>query len=320
MVTRSITTTTPMRTINELVLNYFITERCNYSCQFCFSRWDRNKVNESVPLSEQKLLFDKLYAFFRPGVGGSINPLAQHCKWRRVRINMSGGEPFLKKMAVIELSAYAKAVGFDVSITTNGRLIDDDAVHQVAPHISKLGFSIDSVDDETNRRIGRANGDGSVMTLGDFRRLMDMFHSINPKIKHKVNTVVGRYNVNEDFAPLVTILKPTKWTAVQLLPIFSKDIAVSTSQFDGFVKRHLKFKDVMIRETNDDYNESFLCINPDGRFFSNGQALATGRYKYSDRIVQVGVDKAFHQIGFSLDRYISRQERCSDLSYVASDK
>eukprot|EP01105_Mastigella_eilhardi_P027109 TRINITY_DN81_c2_g1_i1.p1 TRINITY_DN81_c2_g1~~TRINITY_DN81_c2_g1_i1.p1 ORF type:complete len:345 (+),score=110.77 TRINITY_DN81_c2_g1_i1:60-1037(+) len=296
----------------ELVVNVFVTERCNYHCAFCFSKWDPRVVAPETPLAEKKHMLDLLaQALLHNKDKDEIVPSVDY---DRVRINFSGGEPLLYKDDCVALVEHARSLGFAVSITTNGLLLTNELIERLAPHLTKIGFSIDSLSASTNQNIGRCTG-ANTMSLADWQRCLNKLLSVNPNIKHKVNSVLGTYNLDEDFSGMLDALKPHKWTVVQLLPVFNKKLSISQAQLNQFVARHNSHKDVLICETNEDYRESFICISPDGRFFSNGKAVEVEEYQYSKRIVDVGVREAFSQIGFNHSSYIKRNNKCAKLTH-----
>ncbi|OGT06966.1 MAG: hypothetical protein A2103_01360 [Gammaproteobacteria bacterium GWF2_41_13] len=294
--------------LKELVVNYFVTERCNFNCAICYSKW---QDMHSDILENQFKLLEALYEFLKPST--ESNPCTQYFRWNTVRINFSGGEPFLVKQ-IDQLIHYARKLGFRTSVTTNGSLLYRDMIQKIAPDLAWIGFSVDACNVEASRQMGRADKRGYTVSLDDIKEKVDEMRAINPQIKLKINTTVSVYNLDQDFSTLINILHPDKWTVVQALPIINKTISVSDTQFSTFVDRHQCYRP--IAETIDDFTESFFLVTPEGRFFSNGEALQTGYYRYSEKINQVGAKQAFSEVNFNRERFLARYQKNQPFLYL----
>ena len=58
----------------------------------------------------------------------------------------------------------------------------------------------------------------------------------------------------------------------------------------------------MVDESNQDMINSYIMIDPFGRFFSD----KTGYHTYSKSILEVGIDKAIAQMDYNFERFIQR--------------
>ena len=86
--------TTPTPTAKELVINWHITEACNYSCTHCYAHWCKPQQRELIHQKDQVLsLLKMLHRYFSPENGS--NDLAPYMQWSSLRINIAGGEPLL---------------------------------------------------------------------------------------------------------------------------------------------------------------------------------------------------------------------------------
>lgn len=79
--------------------------------------------------------------------------------------NIAGGEPMLYP-GLVELVQYIRDKGVKVSLITNGSLMDEEWVKNCAWMYETIGFSVDSLNDETNRKIGRCNKNGKPIPAG----------------------------------------------------------------------------------------------------------------------------------------------------------
>ena len=71
--------------------------------------------------------------------------------WDSVRLNVAGGEPLLYRKETLAAVSFARDIGFDVSMITNGSLLDRTLLEELAPKLSLLGISVDSVQEGVNR-------------------------------------------------------------------------------------------------------------------------------------------------------------------------
>lgn len=300
----------PVPAIDQLVINWHLTEACNYSCRYCFSRWEKKQT-------DGELFFDKgaslqllreLYRFFSPG--NASNPLSPHLKWNNLRLSLAGGETLLYPQRTVQISSEAKDLGFKVSLITNASLMSYSELDPLFGNLSMLGISLDSADPKTCRQIGRVDKADKILTLDDHLRTIDRVRSINPEIVLKVNTVVNKFNVNENLTELIERLNPDKWKILRVLPFVSDELDISEQQFQSFVDRHKRLGAVLSVENNRDMTESYLMLNPLGRFFQNQSNIQAGHsYTYSQPILQVGADAAFRQINFDATKFIARYSK-----------
>jgi radical S-adenosyl methionine domain-containing protein 2 len=291
-------------TKSEIVINWHITETCNYKCKYCYAKWGINKKKEELihNTNQSVQLLEQIYQFFVPS--NINNPLQQTMHWNTIRLNLAGGEPLLYHERASQIISYAKKLGFSVSTITNGSYLTEELVTQLAPQLSMLGLSIDSSLNMTNQKIGRANKHGAIIPTTELVRLIQLAQTLNPELDLKVNTVVNAMNWQEDLTPLIQLLTPKKWKVLKMLPTLTEDLSVSDAQFQAFVHRHQTKVSVMCAEDNTDMSESYIMIDPLGRFYQN--STEHKGYNYSSPIMDVGIAEAFSQVMFSSPKFCSR--------------
>ena len=173
--------------------NVHLTSCCNYRCGFCFStkldkRW--LSANEWVPILEK---------FRHSGI----------CK-----INYAGGEPFLYP-EIAELCKVSKRMGFKVSIVSNASLIDEYVLSDLEGSLDWLGLSVDSISEDTERKLGRdCNGGNHIENVVS---VADMAH--RHKISVKLNITVVRQSVEDDFTDLICRIDPQRVKVFQMLSL-----------------------------------------------------------------------------------------------------
>ena len=74
-----------------------------------------------------------------------------------------------------------------------------------------------------------------------------------------------------DLSEVLERLAPQQWKVLRMLPSTTKKLEVTKEQFAFFVQQHARFRSVMRVEDNDAMVESYIMIDPHGRFFQNGQ-------------------------------------------------
>ena len=296
-----------MHNAPPLVLNWHITEACNYRCQYCYASWNTATCQRELIHDPERttLLLAELYRFFRPG--NRNNPLANQMAWDSVRLNIAGGEPLLHAGKLPFIVSQARDLGFEVSLISNGSYLHDELLlNQLAPELTWLGISIDSVNPEINRIIGRVGRHGRLLDLERLAASLNGARQSNPGLRIKLNTVVNQLNHSEDLSLLILRFAPEKWKVLRMLPVVNQQLAINDEQFAAFVARHHTFERVLCAEDNEDMRDTYLMIDPRGRFFQNSARIAGQGYAYSQPILEVGAAVALAEMTFDSKRFSAR--------------
>lgn len=290
--------------VEELVINWHLTEACNYRCQYCYSAWAKTSSNGELHRDQQGIvrLLKSLYEFFVPN--NPANSLAEKLDWKYLRLSIAGGEPALLKDRLSFVIKTARKIGFRVSLITNGSLLDQASISALAPQLSCLGISVDSSHVVTNKQIGRIDRTGSGRSAAELADLLMLARAENPSLSIKLNTVVNAINASEDMTSLINLIQPERWKVLRVLPVLSPALSISDEQFQGFVSRHAHLSSVMTIEDNQDMVKSYIMLDPLGRFFQNG--FGQSDYSYSRPVQEVGAEEAFAEIGFSPEKFAQR--------------
>ena len=280
-----------MRRVEALNLpyavNWHITYQCNYSCSFCFFRNPGDKKDRTPKLS---ISIERAYEIIKTLRQSGVK-----------RINFAGGEPTLVKEFPLIVN-YSHSVGIVNTVVTNGTGVTEKLVNQIGSSIRAVKLSIDSADDEVEKSLGRGYGQhiSTIIKAADIVR------------KHGVqimaNTVVTSQNWREDMHNIIERIQPIRWKVFQVLPVKDQNLneynylKVTENQFSEFVKRHGDIPS-MVLEDNSLMTESYLMIDPLGRFFQNKDS----KYTLSESILEVGLKNAFAQISFDQAKYVLRE-------------
>ena len=285
-----------------VVINWHLTEGCNFSCQYCYAHWERTDSVKDLIRDDHRVrgLLTELGRFFQP------NDTARWLGYSKssARLNIAGGEPLLFPSAVRSAVHHAREVGFRVSLITNGSLLTEELCHELAPKLDILGVSIDSGQSHINNLIGRVDNQGRFLDLDALGRCFDVLRNRNPSLMVKLNTVVNRRNWEDDLSAVLDQIQPEKWKILRALPVTDRSQTVTQSEFQSFVDRHSSYRSIAVVEDNQDMVESYIMVDPQGRFFQNSPC--SPGYEYSQPILEAGAEAAFDQVNFDVEKFCSR--------------
>ena len=194
-------------------------------------------------------------------------------------------------------------------MVTNGSRITERWLDNLAGCLDILAISIDSVDANSQQKIGRLVNGKPPMTEAEYLSIGASAKARDFRLK--VNTVVNRHNVDEDFRPFIRAMGPERWKIFQVLPVEGQNdrhfdgFAISRDEFDLYVTRNWSVDQDGVRvvpENNEAMTGSYLMIDPQGRFFDNTK----GEHTYSIPILAVGVKEALAEIEVFPERFIDR--------------
>ncbi len=222
-----------------------------------------------------------------------------------MKITFAGGEPTLCPW-LPKLIKLAKRLGMTTMIVTNGTGLTDDFLKKNRKYLDWIAISIDSLDTEVNKALGRAVAGKRPLQKIDYITLTTKIKSFGYGLK--INTVITNLNKNEDLAEFILSAKPSRWKVLQALPIAGQnddkidDLKISASDFDSYLKRNLAASSIMVPEYNDEMKGSYVMVDPAGRFFDNSK----GKHHYSDPILAVGGSKALSQVRYDFEKFVKR--------------
>ncbi|XP_010850339.1 PREDICTED: radical S-adenosyl methionine domain-containing protein 2 [Bison bison bison] len=272
-------------------VNYHFTRQCNYKCGFCFHT---AKTSFVLPLEEAK---KGLLMLKEAGME---------------KINFSGGEPFLQDRG----EYLGRLVKFckqelqlpSVSIVSNGSLIRERWFQKYGEYLDILAISCDSFDEQVNVLIGR--GQGKKNHVENLQKLRTWCKEY--RVAFKINSVINRFNVDEDMKEQITALNPVRWKVFQCLIIEGENsgedalreaerFVISDEEFEAFLDRH---KDVscLVPESNQKMRDSYLILDEYMRFLN----CRNGRKDPSKSILDVGVEEAIKFSGFDEKMFLKR--------------
>jgi radical S-adenosyl methionine domain-containing protein 2 len=223
------------------------------------------------------------------------------------KITFAGGEPTLcpwLEDAVKE----SKRLDFTTNIVTNGTLLDERRLDELGDSLDWITFSVDSISETTNLLTGRAVAGRKPLP---YTNIVDLAHLARSRgVRIKLNTVVTAINKREDLRTFIEALLPERWKVLRYLEIRGENdsatstLAVSREEFRAFLFKNqpLPPEVTLVPEDNDNMIDSYVMVDPLGRFIDNSK----GMYTVSDPVLQKGVTYSLAQIKYSYSKFIER--------------
>ncbi|OPY10918.1 MAG: Cyclic pyranopterin monophosphate synthase [Syntrophaceae bacterium PtaB.Bin038] len=184
------------REINYLRVS--VTDRCNLRCIYCMPKEGLSLIGHDDILKYEEML--------------RVVRIAQ--KLGIVKVRVTGGEPLVRRGVTDFLAELGKTGLEDISLTTNGILLESFAGAIRRAGVCRINVSLDSLDPERYARITRGG------RLSDVLRGLEEAERVGfSPIKINVVTVRG-FNDDEalTFARL-TLEKPYEIRLIELMPI-----------------------------------------------------------------------------------------------------
>lgn len=231
------------------IFNLHFTDLCNFHCGLCFVK----KEGRELPFSDCKKVIDRIAEYFEE---------------RNIddgRINIAGGEPLFSSY-IQELIDYIHCKNIRISIITNGFLLNEEFIKKNKDVIEMIGISIDSINDQTNRILGRCQGN----TVYDYNRLLENCALVKKYgVKLKINIVVSRININEDIKKLLDDAKPDRFKIFQMIPTnkFAEKTAVTKEEFLEYAHKYDGYNFVI--ENQSAMSDAYVIIDSHGKISTN---------------------------------------------------
>lgn len=260
--------------------SFHIVKPCNMKCKFCYATFDDMHIVNQLSKYDVFKILDKLK-------DAGLQ-----------KITFAGGEPLLYKW-IYEVIVYSKGIGLTTSIITNGSLLTDELFEKFKGKLDWIGISIDSLNDETNVKIGR-----TYKNKPNYFELISKIKMYGFKLK--INTVVNRYNEGENMQDFITMANPARWKVFDTLKVNGQndtqfnEIATSTFGYFAFLQRHNHPS--MVVEDNETMTGSYLLIDPQGRLFENSKGVHT----YSQPLQDNDIDVCLSEISLDRNKFIKR--------------
>ncbi|MDY3740902.1 MAG: viperin family antiviral radical SAM protein [Selenomonadaceae bacterium] len=272
--------------MNKLKINLHITQKCNYSCRYCFAHFFNTN---DLSVEQWKIIIDNLEN------SNLIN-----------YINFAGGEPCLYK-GLLELIDYAKNKGFKTSIITNGSLLlhENIPTKDLFSKIDMLGISVDSFDKNDLIKLGCCTKQKNILEKSQLKEIIYLAKTINPNVKIKLNTVVSYINKNTQLTYIENEIIIDRWKFLKM-KLFSnkefsnKDLLIFDEEFEKFLKLNQRTNGEVIAENS--LERSYLIIDNQGNFIDN----KNDNYKIIGNLLKENFSNLFSKYQFDRELYKKR--------------
>ena len=276
--------------MESLTLNLHLTEKCNFSCVYCFAHWDKKEeIFSNAGRFVEFIKFLDQQARFGMGV-------------QNLTINFAGGEPARFKHLTAGVDA-CRSLNIKTSVISNGLLFRRYGVEQIANMFDVVGISVDSVQSSTNESCGRVDRSGRAMDYDLVKQNFIALKKLRPNLITKINTVVSNLNYCEEIISYVNSCGIDRWKIFRVLPV-GNIAGISAENFSYFLSRNAGYAGTII-EDNADMLEAYIMINSNGNLYQSSEADGRIAYKYYD-LMRGGLFEGLRRIGFNVGKYRRR--------------
>lgn len=176
-------------------LRISLIEKCNLRCTYCMPE-------HGIPLSPAKELMtaEEIGKFAEIFVGFGVK-----------KIRLTGGEPFLRK-DFADIARLLAAFPVEISITTNGLLLDRNIALLQDLRIKHLNFSLDTLKEQRFETMTRRTG---------FQKTMENFHlAIAEQFQLKINCVLMKGENDDEIVDFIELTKdlPISVRFIEFMP------------------------------------------------------------------------------------------------------
>lgn len=222
-----------------------ITQKCNLKCNHCLLC----AQGESQPDKEKRQYLEIISKIKQ--LGGQ-------------NIFFTGGEPFMVT-DFLEIAEYAKSLGMNLSVITNGTLFDKVSVEKCSKLFDAVGVSIDGLEIEHDLIRGK----------GLFKQTTQFITNLLQKSTRVVAyIVVNGINIDSQKQLLEELIKlgvkSFHYNQINILgnAVFNKELHLKCSH--SYLKKHLLDQIGVIVDINPNANWEKQCaIDPDVAYFSH---------------------------------------------------
>ncbi len=177
-------------------LRISVTDRCNFRCVYCMPKEIFDKDYAYLPHKEL-LSFEEIFTLARHFVALGVN-----------KLRLTGGEPLLRKnledlIAMLAQLRCADGSQPDLSLTTNGALLEKKAASLKQAGLNRVTVSLDALSEENFRKINDVDFSVRQVLAG-----IDAAHQhgLGPV---KVNMVVKRGMNDQEILPMARYFRAT---------------------------------------------------------------------------------------------------------------
>jgi radical S-adenosyl methionine domain-containing protein 2 len=229
------------------IINLHLLENCNYRCKHCFAHFDSTAM---LSVQDWKQIIDNITE-----------------KTPVYRFNLAGGEPLFYH-GIDDVIEYINSKNIQVSLITNGHLLSEEYIRKLKGMVSMVGLSIDALQPELLRKMGRCTQTQEVLVQDSCVALCRSIREND--IQLKINTVVSKMNLRENFTSFIQTVCPTRWKILKMKRFFSNNfdnagLEITEDEFYRFCSIYTSISH--IKEPS--LKNSYIMIDAGGKLVDN---------------------------------------------------
>jgi radical S-adenosyl methionine domain-containing protein 2 len=265
------------------IVNLHLLENCNYRCKHCYAHF---YCTARLSVQNWKHIIDNIT---------EKTPVS--------RFNLAGGEPLLYQ-GIDELIEYINFKKIQVSLITNGYLLSEKHIRGFKGMVSMVGLSIDAIQPELLRKMGRCTQAQEILSTENCIALCKSIHKNG--IQLKINTVVSRLNICENFTDFIQTICPTRWKILKMkrfstINFDNTELEITENEFNWFCSNYTSLPH--IEEAN--LKNSYIMVDAGGKLVDNSGES----YKVVADLLQDDFWTGFNTMRFDTELYESRYTR-----------
>jgi GTP 3',8-cyclase len=216
------------RAITDLRVS--VTDRCNFRCQYCMPAEGLSWLERS-----EVLRLEEVERLTRLLAGMGVNA-----------VRLTGGEPLVRRGIPVLVSKLAAIEGLeDLSLTTNGYLLERDAVALADAGLRRINVSVDSLQRDRFFQLTRRDALPRVM------RGLDAVAAQPQITKVKVNALAIRGFTEEEVLPFCEFARQTGFQVrfIEFMPLdadhaWSPDRVLSGEEIRAIIERRFEIAEL----------------------------------------------------------------------------
>jgi radical S-adenosyl methionine domain-containing protein 2 len=267
------------------IINLHLLENCNYRCKHCFAHFDSDTL---LSVQDWKQIIDNIT---------KETPVS--------RFNLAGGEPLLYQ-GIDEVIEYIISKNIEVSLITNGHLLSENRIHRFKEKVSMVGLSIDALHPELLRKMGRCTQTREILSPDSCVALCKAIQKNDMQLK--INTVVSKLNLNENFTGFIQTVCPTRWKILKMKRFScnnfdNAELEITENEFNRFCSTHASFSHI----PEPSLKNSYIMIDAGGKLVDNSGES----YTVIADLLREDFHAAFNTMPFDTALYKSRYAQTS---------
>jgi molybdenum cofactor biosynthesis enzyme MoaA len=214
-------------------LRLSITDKCNLNCIYC----NPSSISYTKSSKSEILNFDEIQRI--------VNIFVTKFEFKKIRL--TGGEPFARKnidKLIASLTEIKQSYPYELSVTTNGTLINGNLEKYLEKGLDRINFSLDSLNREKFKQITGSDKLSNILQTINSAELLGLKNI-------KINTVVMNGFNNDEILDFVEFVKDSDLTVrfIEYMPFSNNSYEKSKYIPNSEIKKIIAEKYELINPT-----------------------------------------------------------------------